>query len=60
MILEPGVRVLVAVTLMPRASHPLLSPQLLLKVQVFCSHGAITKGKILLSRIEYFVNAIIC
>lgn len=45
MILEPGVRVLVAVTLMPRASHPLLSPQLLLKVQVFVATGQLLKEK---------------
>lgn len=38
MVLEPGVRVLVAITLTP-------SPQFPLKVQVFRSHRAITKGK---------------
>lgn len=62
MVLEPGVRVLVAVTLVPRATHhPLFSPQLLPKVQALCSRRAqITKGKIPLCRTEYFVNVIMC
>lgn len=60
MVLEPGVRVLVAIIPMPRASTPSSARSSFLRCRVCVATGRLLKEKIPLSRIEYFVNAIMC